>query len=266
VWNVLPVISLALGILRWRLKFWEVCARRVVSHNSWRKKNPSWEADSRSTGQEIPSSVSQNLTLDGILNHTHRLDAFIPYFHKILFPFMSRSCRCSLFSYFPTASIAASWQELCTELEVREFLYMTMIGKESSVPHCTSLTYGTVEYKDNFSQKMNSWLNKMYLSPSCTQHFMCISYFFGRIEDVMCILKFWQRCWWRFKSSGRAFLSSVLQFPTFRQIIVLPSSGLGSITPNGGSTLVTLPRIVTPYRDSLDGTRDRVTYQKLVTR
>ena len=33
-----------------------------------------------------------------------------------------------------------------------------------------------------------------------------------------------------------------------------------------GSTLVTLPRNVTPYRDSVDGTRDRVTYQKLVTR
>ena len=34
----------------------------------------------------------------------------------------------------------------------------------------------------------------------------------------------------------------------------------------GGYTFVTLPRIVTPYRDSVDGTRDRVTYQKLVTR
>ena len=34
----------------------------------------------------------------------------------------------------------------------------------------------------------------------------------------------------------------------------------------GRSTLVTLPRIVTPYRDSADGTRARVTYQKLVTR
>ena len=34
----------------------------------------------------------------------------------------------------------------------------------------------------------------------------------------------------------------------------------------GGYTLVTLPHIVTPYRDSVDGTRDRVTYQKLVTR
>ena len=33
-----------------------------------------------------------------------------------------------------------------------------------------------------------------------------------------------------------------------------------------GSTLVTLPRTVTPYRDSVEGTRDRVTYQKLVTR
>jgi len=34
----------------------------------------------------------------------------------------------------------------------------------------------------------------------------------------------------------------------------------------GASTLVTLPRNVTPYRDSVDGTRDRVTYQKFVTR
>ena len=34
----------------------------------------------------------------------------------------------------------------------------------------------------------------------------------------------------------------------------------------GGYTLVTLPRIVTSYRDSVDGTRDRVTYQELVTR
>jgi hypothetical protein len=34
----------------------------------------------------------------------------------------------------------------------------------------------------------------------------------------------------------------------------------------GRYTLVTLPRIVTPYRDSVDGTRDRVTYKKLVTR
>jgi hypothetical protein len=34
----------------------------------------------------------------------------------------------------------------------------------------------------------------------------------------------------------------------------------------GGYTLVTLPRIVTPYRDSVDENRERVTYQKLVTR
>jgi hypothetical protein len=34
----------------------------------------------------------------------------------------------------------------------------------------------------------------------------------------------------------------------------------------GGYTLVMLPRIVTPYRDSVDETRVRVTYQKLVTR
>jgi len=35
---------------------------------------------------------------------------------------------------------------------------------------------------------------------------------------------------------------------------------------NGGYTLVTLPRIVTPYCDSVDETRDRVTYQKLLMR
>jgi hypothetical protein len=34
----------------------------------------------------------------------------------------------------------------------------------------------------------------------------------------------------------------------------------------GGYTLVTLPRIVIQYRDSVDGTRDSVTYQKLVIR
>jgi len=34
----------------------------------------------------------------------------------------------------------------------------------------------------------------------------------------------------------------------------------------GGSTLVTLPLNVTPYPDSVNGARDRVTYQKLVTR
>ena len=36
--------------------------------------------------------------------------------------------------------------------------------------------------------------------------------------------------------------------------------------PKGGYPLVTLPRTVTSYRDSVDGTRDRLTYQKLVTR
>jgi hypothetical protein len=34
---------------------------------------------------------------------------------------------------------------------------------------------------------------------------------------------------------------------------------------SGGYTLVMLPRNVTPYRDSVDESRDHVTYQKLVT-
>jgi hypothetical protein len=40
----------------------------------------------------------------------------------------------------------------------------------------------------------------------------------------------------------------------------------GKAGSEDGYTLVTLPRIVTPYRDSVDGTRNRVTHQKLVTR
>jgi len=39
-----------------------------------------------------------------------------------------------------------------------------------------------------------------------------------------------------------------------------------AISKGGYTLIVTLPRIVTPFRDSVDGTRDRVTYQKLVTR
>jgi hypothetical protein len=35
--------------------------------------------------------------------------------------------------------------------------------------------------------------------------------------------------------------------------------------PKGGYTLVTLPHAVTPYCESVDGTRDHVTYEKLVT-
>jgi hypothetical protein len=43
-------------------------------------------------------------------------------------------------------------------------------------------------------------------------------------------------------------------------------SGYSCLKIKGGYTLVTLPHIVTPYGDSVDGTRDRVTYKKLVTR
>jgi hypothetical protein len=37
-------------------------------------------------------------------------------------------------------------------------------------------------------------------------------------------------------------------------------------SPKDRYTLVTLPRNITPYRDSVDGTFDHVTYQNLVTR
>ena len=54
--------------------------------------------------------------------------------------------------------------------------------------------------------------------------------------------------------------------PTVRVIMNFETKDCDHIASKGGNTLVTLRRIVTPYRDSVDGTRDRVTYQKLVTR
>jgi hypothetical protein len=38
------------------------------------------------------------------------------------------------------------------------------------------------------------------------------------------------------------------------------------ISSKNVNVIVTLPRTVTPYRDSVSGTRDYVTYQNLVTR
>jgi hypothetical protein len=40
----------------------------------------------------------------------------------------------------------------------------------------------------------------------------------------------------------------------------------GFIALKGGYIPVTLPRTLTPYRESVDGSRDHVTYQNLVTR
>jgi hypothetical protein len=52
--------------------------------------------------------------------------------------------------------------------------------------------------------------------------------------------------------------NSQLLFYATVHSLVMGKQGL-----KGGYTLVTLPRTVTPYRDSVDGTRDHVTYQKL---
>jgi len=49
-------------------------------------------------------------------------------------------------------------------------------------------------------------------------------------------------------------------------VTLLSQCHSSSLHATGRYTLVTLPRIVTPYRDNVDGTRARVTYQKLVTR
>jgi hypothetical protein len=44
-------------------------------------------------------------------------------------------------------------------------------------------------------------------------------------------------------------------------VSIIPTSLLIRLHVQAGSTLVTLPRIVTPYRDSVDETRGRVTYK-----
>ena len=53
-------------------------------------------------------------------------------------------------------------------------------------------------------------------------------------------------------------------------MITLVDSSVGrkwvQVSCRGGYALVTLPRTVTPYRESVDETRARVMYQKLVTR
>ena len=61
-------------------------------------------------------------------------------------------------------------------------------------------------------------------------------------------------CWVR---SAFRYNSTVACYFFFHLLI-----RLHSLVLKGGYTLVTLRRAVTPYRDSVDGTRDHVTYQK----
>ena len=73
------------------------------------------------------------------------------------------------------------------------------------------------------------------------------------------------------KDTNDLFVKFVLQALRSVTLLSLQISELCSNLPQnsepskGGSTLVTLPRTVTPYRHSVDGTRDHVTYRKLVT-
>ena len=79
---------------------------------------------------------------------------------------------------------------------------------------------------------------------------------------------------WRLKKSDRHADHSVPCFAelgVLLDIILLSHANffffhllirLHSLVLKGGYTLVTLRRAVTPYRDSVDGTRDHVTYQK----
>ena len=55
--------------------------------------------------------------------------------------------------------------------------------------------------------------------------------------------------------------------PTFTKCQYVTSlTGLLTGIRKASYMLATLPRTVKPYRDSVDGTRDRVTYRELVTR
>ena len=56
------------------------------------------------------------------------------------------------------------------------------------------------------------------------------------------------------------------EYTGYDSVLLCNFTGVWQEQIKGGYTLVTLPRIVTRYRDSVDGTRNRVTCQKLVTR
>jgi hypothetical protein len=55
------------------------------------------------------------------------------------------------------------------------------------------------------------------------------------------------------------------QLPSISDCFVVTTGHLNHATLKGGYTHVTLPYTVTPYCDSVDRTRDHVTYQKLFT-
>ena len=61
------------------------------------------------------------------------------------------------------------------------------------------------------------------------------------------------------------FLSSVTRRIQISKNLLPPFNSVPTAS-KGRYTLVTLPRNVTPYRDSVDGTCDHVKYHKLVTR
>jgi len=84
------------------------------------------------------------------------------------------------------------------------------------------------------------------------------------------------QCWSRHFCAVKVSLDSNLLAVVSRTVGKLPNRGMElgpaisgvplAARSKAGSTLVTLPRNVTPYRDSVDGTReDSVTCQKLVT-
>ena len=69
----------------------------------------------------------------------------------------------------------------------------------------------------------------------------------------------------RYQSTRYLDLMAPIETLSHQTVISLSMGQKQNCYIKGGYTLVTLPHIVTPYRDSVDGTRDRVTYQKLVT-
>jgi hypothetical protein len=89
---------------------------------------------------------------------------------------------------------------------------------------------------------------------------MCVRQRIG--EDFVCEVT--KRLVLRLRASLCVSFTTKPKYDLFT--IVPPVSRFIYEAVKGGYTLVTLPRIVTPYRDSMDGTRARVTYQKLVTR
>ena len=155
---------------------------------------------------------------------------------------------------------------------------------------CPALQYfSTLSHKRHYFRKKSYWTQNVcfdFFYKFCLKHFL-FQEELSEIWSKMYIgLHVKYRCyccqtWMKHKFPNRFFREifkcqiswdSVQWQPSCsirtdgHEEVIVAFRNLENAPSKGGYTLATLPRIVTPYRDSVDGTRDRATRQKLVTR